>query len=456
MPEIEIPNDWNPRWYQQPTWEYLERGGKRCVMVCHRRWGKDDLALHWTCVAAHQRVATYWHMLPIAAQARKAIWEAVNPHSGIRRIDEAFPKALRANTNEQEMFIRFKNGSTWRVVGSDNYDSLVGSPPAGVVVSEWALAKPAAWAYLAPILVENDGWALFLYTPRGKNHGWTLYDGQKDAKGWHVEKQDIHFTEAVPPEALEAYLDENKAIFGAEMAQALYDQEWLCSFDAAVIGAYYGGLLKLADEQGRIGEVPFDPALPVHTAWDIGVGDDTAIWFVQQAGPRIHVIDCFADHGKGVDHYWTELRKREIERGYSYGKHYGPHDVASHEWGSGRTREEQAFKLGLKFTIVPRVAIKDDGHNAVRSILPRCYFDAKRCHQGLEALRQYRREWDDKNSCFKDHPLHDWTSHYADAFQTLALGVKQHYEPNEPVHSQPSIGDMITDHIAAASRRQRI
>ena len=164
--KIVLPNGgWQPRWYQRALWDYLENGGKRAIEIAHRRWGKDDLILHRTAIAAHERVASYWHMLPQFAQARKAIWSAVNPHTGKRRIDEAFPQAIREATNEQEMFIRFKCGSTWQLVGSDNYDSLVGAGVAGVVFSEWALANPAAWGYIRPMIQENEGRAAFITTP---------------------------------------------------------------------------------------------------------------------------------------------------------------------------------------------------------------------------------------------------------------------------------------------------
>ena len=166
-PKIRIPNNWAPRDYQMNVWRYLERGGKRAICVWHRRAGKDDVCLHWAAASMIDKPATYWHMLPAYSQGRKAIWSAVNPHTGKRRIDEAFPHELRVNTNESEMFIRLKNGSTWQVVGSDRYDAAVGSSPAGITFSEWALSDPSAWAYLAPIVIENDGWALFITTARG-------------------------------------------------------------------------------------------------------------------------------------------------------------------------------------------------------------------------------------------------------------------------------------------------
>ena len=170
-------------------------------MVAHRRWGKDDVALHWTAQEAFRRRGVYWHMLPQASQARKAIWEAVNPHTGIRRINEAFPRELRAATRENEMFIRFKNESTWQVIGSDNYDSLVGSPPIGVVFSEWALAKPQAWAYIRPILAENDGTAFFITTPRGNNHAARMFRSMPDSA--FVEKSTAYDTDVFTKEQLE-------------------------------------------------------------------------------------------------------------------------------------------------------------------------------------------------------------------------------------------------------------
>jgi phage terminase large subunit len=194
---------WEPRVHQRPFWDYLEAGGKRAIEIAHRRWGKDDVTLHRTAVAAHERVATYWHMLPEYAQARKAIWDAVNPHTGKRRIDEAFPKELRANTVADEMFIRFKCGSTWQVIGSDNYDKLVGTPPAGVVLSEWSRANPAAWAFLAPILAENGGWAAFITTPIGRNHAKTMYDMAKTDPAWFAEVSTVEDTKAIPLSVIE-------------------------------------------------------------------------------------------------------------------------------------------------------------------------------------------------------------------------------------------------------------
>lgn len=257
MAKIRIPNNWQPRDYQMPLWRYLEGGGKRAVGVWHRRAGKDDLCLHWTACAALQRVATYWHMLPEAAQARKAIWEAINPHTGKRRIDEAFPAEIRQTTREQEMMIRFVNGSTWQVVGSDNYDSLVGSPPAGVVFSEWALAKPDAWAYLRPILAENGGWALFIYTPRGANHGKTTYDFALTEPGWFAQLLTAGETGVFSADTLAAEKRELVSQYGASRGEALYNQEYFCSWSPAFTGkAVYPEFIR----KFHVAEGPLLPA----------------------------------------------------------------------------------------------------------------------------------------------------------------------------------------------------
>lgn len=236
--EITLPNNgWRPRRYQMPLWTHLEHGGRRAVAVWHRRAGKDEVCLHWSAIAAMKRPATYWHMLPEANQARKAIWEAINPHTGKRRIDEAFPKEIRETSREQEMMIKFVNGSTWQVVGSDNYDSLVGSPPAGVVFSEWALAKPDAWAYLRPILAENGGWALFIYTPRGDNHGKSTYDLALIEPDWFCELLTADETGVFDPDTLEAERREMISQFGQSRGNALFKQEYYCSWVEAFEGA---------------------------------------------------------------------------------------------------------------------------------------------------------------------------------------------------------------------------
>ncbi len=417
---ITLPNNWRPRDYQMPDWKALESGKKRALIFAHRRYGKDDIALHWTATQVVQRIGTYWHMLPEAAQARKAIWEAINPHTGKRRIDEAFPKELRATTREQEMLIKFRNGSTWQVVGSDNFNSLVGSPPIGVVGSEWALANPLAWGYIRPILLENGGWAVFITTPRGKNHAYKLFKAVKDRDDWHVRLAPISETMALPQDILDREREEMIAEWGPVMGESLFRQEWQCSFDAAILGAYYGHQLEAAQDEGRICSVPVEAAVPVHTAWDLGMGDSTSIWFYQQVGREIRLVDFYEANGVGLDHYAEVLQNK----GYLYGDHILPHDAEVRELGTGRSRIETLQGLGINPRIAPKLNV-EDGINAVRRILPRCWFDEKNCDHGLECLKQYRAEYDEKRRGFRPRPVHDWTSHAADSFRYLAVALQE-------------------------------
>lgn len=432
MTTVTIPNDWRPRPYQMPLWTALENGTKRAVAVWHRRAGKDSLCVNWTACATHERVGLYWHMAPSAKQVRKIIWNGIDKH-GRRIIDQAFPKELRARTNDQEMLIEFKNGSIWQCVGSDNYDSLVGANPVGVVFSEYSLANPTAWDFLRPILLENGGWALFIYTPRGRNHGSRLYEMARKSEGWFAELLTVRDTNAIPLELVEADRREIIAETGSvEDADAIIQQEYFGSFDAAIRGAFYGPHMARLDAQGRFTRVPFDPTYPVVTAWDIGITDSTAIWFAQPVGREIRLIDYMEASGQGVEHYAKALR----EKPYDYAEHILPHDADASEFTSGTTTVGALKKLGLKnLRVLSRYAVQD-GINAVRLMLPKCVFDDEACARGIDALRQYQREWNDDTKTFKDKPLHDWTSHAADAFRYLAHGIKTDYRGRDTFRPQ--------------------
>lgn len=423
MTQIVLPNGWNPRDYQIPAWSALENGKKRALLLWHRRAGKDDVCLHWAATQAMQRVGNYWHMLPQYAQARKSVWEAVNPHTGKRRIDEAFPDEICETKRSQDMFIRFKNGSTWQLVGSDTYDSLVGSPPIGVTASEWALADPRAWAYLRPILRENGGWAVFITTVRGKNHVWRMYEGAKDDPDWFVQVLTARDTGVMDEKALEKERLEYQREYGHEDGDALFAQEWLCDWSAAIVGSYYGRMMRDAQEQNRITSVPYDPQALVHTAWDLGLNDQTAIWFFQVVGHEIHIIDYLASSGQPLAWYAGQV----LAKGYAYGEHILPHDAEARELQTNRSRVQTLRELGLTCRVLKssgaeRILVAD-GIQAVRSILPRCWFDKAKCEPGIEALKAYRREWNDEKKTFADRPVHDWASDPADAFRYLALGI---------------------------------
>lgn len=420
MATIDLPNNWAPRPYQEQAWNYFANGGKRAVIVAHRRWGKDDLALHHTACAAMERAGNYWHCLPEYSQGRKAIWAAVNPHTGKRRIDEAFPVEIRRRTVDQEMMIEFVNGSTWQVIGSDTYDRLVGASPAGIVFSEYALADPASWDYFRPMLAENGGWALFISTVRGRNHFWKLAEmAKRDPANWFHMNQTARDTGVYTPEALERERIELRTAHGDDEGEARFAQEYMNDPAAALPGAYYGRQITRIEQESRIRLVPWDSRYPVATGWDLGIGDSTAIWFAQMINGVANVIDYYEASGVGLDHYAKVLR----ERPYNYDELIWPHDGENSELGTGRSRADVMREMGFRVRILPRVSI-DDGIQAGRSLLDRAVFDETKTDKGLNALRQYQREWDDKMHDFKPRPRHDWTSHGADAWRYLALGIQ--------------------------------
>ena len=433
-------------------------------MVWHRRAGKDSMSVNWTAASCFDRVGTYWHLAPTQRQVRKIVWNGIDG-GGRRIIDQAFPKQLRRRKNDTEMLIELVNGSIWQCAGSDNFDSLVGGNPIGVVFTEWSLSDPRAWQFIRPILVENGGWAIFIYTPRGRNHGARMLEmAREDPANWYSEVLTVEDTGIVDAVSIERERRELIRETGdLEEANAIVAQEYFCSFDASVRGSYYGGILAKADKAGRVGIYPYDPAYPVHTAWDLGIGDSTAIWFVQVIGGEVRVIDYLEASGVGLDYYAAKLKARP----YRYRFHYLPHDANVSELGTGRRRIDVLAGMGIVGYAMPRLSI-DDGIQAVRKLLPRVTFNTRalpfparidehgeevedaetqedadmRLARGLSALRSYRKEWDEDLAMFKDRPLHDWSSHGSDAFRTLAGGLVE--QPPE-VEETPAAPEPFTE-----------
>jgi phage terminase large subunit len=411
MSTIAVPVDWRPRHYQMPLWSFLEAGGKRAVAVWHRRAGKDATALNWTVTSAFKRPGLYWHLLPTYNQGRKIVWDGRTKEG--RPFLDAWPKdAIRA-VNNTDMKIELENDSIWQVVGTDNVDRLVGANPVGCVFSEYSLQDPQAWDYIRPILAENGGWALFIYTPRGRNHGHDIFEMARGNQKWFCQVLSVDDTKVLSPEIIE----EERA---AGMPEEMVQQEFFCSFDAGLVGSYYGTQMARALEDGRIMTVPWEPRVEVHTAWDLGMHDACSIWFYQQVGLEVRLIDYYEGSGEGLAHYARVLKDKE----YVYGKHYAPHDIEVRELGTGKSRKDTAAMLGIRFTTLPKLPL-DDGIDAVRNILPRCYFDYEKCTRGIEALRQYKKKWNDKMRCYSSTPDHDWSSHAADSFRYLAVALKE-------------------------------
>ncbi len=409
MMEIEVPVRWSPRDYQHPLWNYLQNGGKRAVAIWHRRAGKDNTSLNWTVTAALQRPGLYWHLLPTYQQGRKIVWDGMSKEG--RTFLDYWPKDLIRSVNNTEMKIELQNNSMWQVVGSDNVDRLVGSNPVGVVLSEYSLQDPKAWEYIRPILAENGGWAVFIYTPRGRNHGYDLYKMANKDPNWFCQVLDVDKTGAITQQAIE---DER----AAGMAEEMIQQEFYCSFDASLVGSYYSEQMQMLMKQNRIMRVPWDPNVPVTTWWDLGIHDAMSVGFVQYVGQEIRAID-YAEHtGIGIPDMISMLR----DKPYMYDRHIAPWDIKIRELGTGVSRQEVALRLGLRFDRARQIPVAD-GINAVRQMLPRMLFDATNCERWVEALKQYTKTYDSKTKMYSDKPLHNWTSHAADMTRTGAVGT---------------------------------
>ncbi|WP_051419888.1 hypothetical protein [Paracoccus pantotrophus] len=409
------------RWYQQPFYRALTEGEiKRAIAIWHRRAGKDEVVLNATRENLFKRPGTYWHCFPEYKQARKAIWNGINAHTGKRRIFESFPQQIIRRMNDDDMFVEFVNGSTWQLLGSDRYDSHVGAGAVGIVYSEWALCNPAAWAYHSPMVRETNGYAAFITTPRGRNHAKKMVDDFRHDPKWFTEILSIEDTGALSPDQLDEALGEYISTHGEDLGRALFEQEYLCSFDIAIMGAYFAHEMRAVRREGRI-DPTLEPAeAPVHRAWDLGVRDDTSIWWFQVVGGQVFILDCYSQSGAGVDHYAEVIEERAKEHGWLNGIDFVPHDAKVREWGTGRTRVETMQSLGLNPQVVPMATFMD-GINAARKTLPRCVFHPRCEDLGIAALEQYRREWDDEKKTFKATDVHDWASHPAAAFRYLSL-----------------------------------
>lgn len=369
------------------------------------------------------RHRVYWHVMPTLKQAKLVAWDMLK--------EFALP-IPGAKPNNSELEITYPNGNKLRLIGADDPDSLRGPGLSGVSLDEYSQIPPRTFGeVLSKALGDHLGYAIFGGTIIGKDQLYDVYQAAKDSEEWYAVWQDIDEslrTESGPTvTALTRALDDDrKLVREGVMTQAEFDQEWYLSPEAAVKGAIYGELLAALRQQGRITSVSHDPALPVDTDWDLGVGDNMSIWFSQSLrSGEVRLIDYYEASGEGFPHYAKMLHDRQREHGYTYGQHWAPHDIAVREMGTGKSRMESARELGIRFQVTPRIAVGkgevEEGINAVRLLLPRCWFDEKRCAPGLEALRHYRRDFNTRLNEFKPNPVHDWSSHGADAFRGLAV-----------------------------------
>ena len=377
-----------------------------------RRAGKDITAFNLCIRECLRKPCVIYYIFPTFAQAKRVIWDSVL-NDGSRFLD-FIPPGVVESMNGQEMKVRFINGSLLQLVGSDNIDALMGTNPQGIVFSEYALQDPRAYQFMRPILAANLGWAIFIGTPRGKNHFFELYQIALHSDNWFAMKLTLDDTQHISLREIENDRNEER------MSEDLIQQEYYCSFTMGVEGAYYAKYLDRMRVEGRIGDAPWDAGNKCHVVLDIGVRDSTAIIFYQTYGAIIRVIDCYENSKEGLEHYINVIKSKP----YTYGKFVAPHDIKVKEWGSGITRWDKAKQLGITFTICKDHSIVD-GIEAVRSKLSIMYIDQTRCAPLIKALENYRQEYDAKNRVYKPHPLHSWASHYSDAMRYLCVSLSQ-------------------------------
>jgi phage terminase large subunit len=410
---LRLPYKFDPRDYQLPVLKALDQYHfKRIIQVWHRRSGKDKADFNYMIKEAQRVVGQYYYFAPTYEQGRKIIWDNID-NDGFRMLDH-IPKELIKRIDSTRMIIELHCGSIIQVIGTEDPNKLVGTNPRGCVFTEFSLQNPAVLDFIMPILMANDGWAIFNFTPRGKNHAFDLLQyAKKHPTEWWWEILTADDTKFLSQKALQS---EKDRLFQKYKDYALFNQEYYCSFDAPVQGSYYGQWILEAEDQKRITKVPYNPDLPVNTAWDLGIGDSTAIWFYQQAGREVYFIDYMEMSGAGMNYYIKELRNKP----YVYGEHYAPHDIEVREFSTGKTRKEIAHALGFEFLVTPKLTL-EDGIESVRRVFNRCYFDEEKCERGINALKSYQKEYDEKAADYKNHPLHNWSSHGSDAFRYFAI-----------------------------------
>jgi hypothetical protein len=375
------------------------------VGVAHRRMGKTVAALNQIIKAAlenNQQAPRYAYIAPTYSQAKRVAWDYLTH----------FVRPLDAVANIAELRVDFL-GRRIQLYGSDNPDSLRGQYFDGVVLDEIGDQNPKIWnEIIRPALADRKGWCLFIGTPKGNNHFKELFDRASKEPGWAALQFKSSETKIIDVEELDAARK--------EMGDDKYNQEFECSFNAAVEGSYYGKLINDLEENGRMCAIDRDDLCRTYVAWDLGIGDSTAIFVMQVAGQEFRVMDHVENHGQGLDWYVEWLK----ENNWHKAEQLLPHDVEVRELGTGKSRIEVLREAGLDCKVLPRLAV-DDGIQAVRRLLPKCWFNMPRVKQGLDCLRNYRREYDEKRNVFYDKPLHDWASHSSDSFRYLALGLEQ-------------------------------
>ena len=413
MGRLEVILPYSPRDAFLPFHQRTQRWG---CLVAHRRAGKTVAAINDVIRAAatcKSAFPLFGYVAPYRSQAKSVVWDYLKTYS----------QPIIADSNEAELTVTLMNNAKIRLFGADNADAMRGLGFDGIYLDEYGDFRPSVWGNVVrPALSDKQGWCVFGGTPKGKNGFWNIYEtARKNPVDWFLLRLPASSSGLLPPSEL--------AAARAQLTEDQYLQEMETSFEASILGSFFGTELREAEEQGRITNVAVDPNVPVHTAWDLGYRDDTSVWWYQVIRGEIHVVDFYSVSGANIQ----ELAQVITDRGYRYGKHFLPHDAKAKTLASGGKSiiEQLAQYLGLgTLIIVPDLSVQD-GIQAVRQMLPRVWFDNK-CYEGVEALKQYQREYDEDKKAFRQTPRHDWTSHPADAFRMMAISWK-----NEPVIKAP-------------------
>ena len=393
--------------------DFHDREQRWAVVVAHRRCGKTVSCINdliFRALTEDKEHGQYAYVAPYYSQAKNIAWDYL----------QRYAKPVMAKANQSELWVQLINGAKIKLYGADNPDALRGLYLDGIVLDEYADMRPRMWGEIVrPLLADRQGWAVFIGTPKGHNAFYDIYNNASKDSKWFCKTLRASQTNLLPDSELQDAM--------ASMSQDQYEQEFECSFEAAIMGAFYGKEMRVLTDAGRVTTVDYDPMFPCHTAWDLGYSDDTAIWWFQVVYGELRILDYHSSNGHQVSYYTDLIMAKEREFNYKYGYHYLPHDARAKTLASGGKSiiEQISSKIPLKsLKIVPSLSLQD-GIQATRLALMRSWFDAEKCHDGIECLRQYQREYDEDKKVFRDKPKHDWTSHGADAFRMLAIAWKE-------------------------------
>ena len=384
---------------QKAIWRDLKRFN--CILA-HRRLGKTVLAVAWLiheCLTEERKRPRVAYMSPTYAQSKKVAWMYCHAYT------EKIPGVIH---NESELKVTVPNGGVMLLGSADNPQSALGQYFDAVVLDEPAQMNPIFWSQvIRPALSDREGKAMFIGTPQGR-HG-PLYEAWVNAEDdplWSRVMYKASETGVIAPDELDAAR--------RSMSVAEYQQEYECSFDAAVRGSYWGPTMTRLEADGHLDLFSHDPGELVHCGFDLGMNDSTAIWFWQYRGDRKIFIEYIEFQNTGLPDIIAWLRKKR----YNYGAFVFPHDVRVRSLSTGKTREQTLQSLGVDVVVAPKLPVID-AIEQTRLALERCYFDRKACQEGIEALRQYRSDWSDSKGVLALKPLHDWSSHGADAMRYI-------------------------------------